>query len=285
MLVIWFLFTFLVFRSCSEELCTGCETDGTLTEVTDTSQTTRYPIDFQWSDATAYTNEGFEAFKASILERGKGLENGVLQVTGLYYEEEPRPEGFDNMGFARAAQVKSLFGGDVDSIYTRAALMPESGDVRTGYFEGARFEWITSVVEGVIEETSPTEPESMEASESTSDVPEVARSFAIRFPFGSTQKVEDPAVDAYLDRLAQRVQQTGERITLTGHTDNVGNDASNMNLGRNRANAIRDLLIRKGVSADLITVDSKGESQPTDTNNTEEGRHNNRRVEVRLIQQ
>ncbi len=283
MLVIWFLFTFLVFRSCSEELCTGCESDGTLTEVTDSSQFTRYPIDFRWSDATAFTNDGFDAFKASILEEGKGLENGVLKVTGLYYEDESEPDGFDNMGFARAAQIKELFAADVDSIYLRAALVPESGDARTGYFQGARFEWTTSVVEDVIDAMETETPESGTPTDAE-DVPDVARSFAIRFPFGSTQKVEDPAVDAYLDRLAQRVQQTGERITLTGHTDNVGNDAANMNLGRNRANAIRDLLIRKGVSADLITVDSKGENQPTDTNNTEEGRHNNRRVEVRLIQ-
>jgi outer membrane protein OmpA-like peptidoglycan-associated protein len=282
MLVIWFLFTFLVFRSCSDELCTGCA-DGAATDVTDTSQFTRYPIDFQWSDATAFTNAGFESYRDSLLELGKGMENGVLQITGLYYEAEPKPEGFDNMGFARAAQVKELFANEVDSIYLRAALIPEAEGVREGYFKAARFEWITSVVEGVIDtmETAETEADTGLGE----DVPDVASSFAIRFPFGSTQKTEDPAVDAYLDRLAERVKQTGERITLTGHTDNVGSDESNMTLGRNRANAIRDLLVQKGVSENLITVNSRGENQPTDTNTTEEGRHNNRRVEVRLIKE
>lgn len=281
MLVVWLLFTLLVFNRCSEQLCTGCETDGTLTDVTDTSQLTRYPIDFQWSDPTAFTNDGFETFKQSILERGKGIENGVLEITGLYYEDEPKPAGFENMGFARAAQAKALFGDGVDSIYLRAQLVEEKPGIRTGYFEAARFDWITNVAEGVLE----SDERSTADTETESTVPDIPTSTVIRFPFGSTQRVEDPAVETYLNRLAERIQQTSERVTLTGHTDNVGEEVANLTLGRNRANAIRNLLIRKGVSQDLITVDSKGESQPTDTNETEEGRHNNRRVEVRVIEQ
>ncbi|HMR42403.1 MAG TPA: OmpA family protein, partial [Saprospiraceae bacterium] len=69
----------------------------------------------------------------------------------------------------------------------------------------------------------------------------------------------------------------------TGHTDNVGEADENMKLGARRAGAIKDILVKSGVNANQITTDSKGESQPVASNDTEEGRHDNRRVEVRLI--
>lgn len=271
MLALWLLYTFVAWQSCSEELCTGCETAGTVTDGTtaDTGAvaTQRYALDFRWSDATAFTNEGFDAYRKSILT--KGTENGILQITGLYFEAEPKPQGYENMGFARADKVKALFAGSVpdDRIRLRARVVDEREGVRTGYFEGVEFEWIT--------------PE--QTTERT--VEEIADRTIIRFPFGSVEKEYDPTVDDYLNKLAERVKGTAERITLTGHTDNIGEPATNLELGRRRANAIRDFLVRKGVPAAQITVDSKGETQPTDTNETEEGRHNNRRVEVRLIKQ
>ncbi|MDX1943158.1 MAG: OmpA family protein [Saprospiraceae bacterium] len=270
MLALWLLYTFLMWRGCSEELCTGCEGE-LVTDVPPTDSgavtTQRYPIDFKWSDATAFTNDGFDELKESIL--AKGAENGILQITGLYFEEEPKPQGYENMGFARADKVKALFAGSVpdDRIRLRARVIDEREGVRMGYFEAVEFEWITP------EETT------------SRTVEEIADRTIIRFPFGSVEKEYDPTVDEYLDKLAIRVKDTGERITLTGHTDNVGEDAANIELGRRRANAIRDFLVRKGVKADQITVDSKGESQPTDSNTTKEGQHNNRRVEVRLIKQ
>ncbi len=268
MLALWLLYTFLIWRGCSEQLCCSAEP---IIEMppTDTSavEARRYPIDFRWSDATAFTNEGFDALKQSIL--AKGSDQGILQITGLYFEGEPKPEGYDNMGFARADKVKALFAGVVpdERIRLRARAIDERPGVRTGYFEGVDFEWITP------EETV------------TRTVEEIADRTIVRFPFGSVEKEYDPTVDEYLDKLATRVKETGEKISLTGHTDNVGENATNIELGRRRANAIRGILVQKGVAAAQISVDSKGESQPTDTNDTEEGRHNNRRVEVRLIKQ
>ena len=92
-----------------------------------------------------------------------------------------------------------------------------------------------------------------------------------------------PAIDQYLEDLAQQVKDSGQKISITGHTDSKGDADINMNLGLRRAKEIRDILVSKGVNSALISTDSKGETQPVDTNDTEAGRHNNRRAEVRLI--
>lgn len=284
LLALWLLYTFLVWRGCSEQLC--CAT-GEVTPAPIGGDTTaqRYPIDFRWGDATAFTNAGYEQLRESILSKGKGKPNAILRITGQYFEEEPKPSGFDNLGFARASNVKKLFAQAVDSIYLRASVVSERPGVRTGYFEAVAFEWDTTAIEGALTPTTKRETTDTAATAKPGASTDIAETIEIRFPFGSTSRVEDPAVDRYLDQLAQRVKQTKERISLTGHTDNVGSPESNLELGRRRANAIRDLLVRKGVPAAQITVDSKGESQPTDTNETEVGRHNNRRVVVRLIKQ
>lgn len=78
-------------------------------------------------------------------------------------------------------------------------------------------------------------------------------------------------------------ENPGIRIRITGHTDNVGSDQANQILSEGRANSVREDLIRRGISADRIEAEGKGESQPIDTNDTEEGRQNNRRVEFMIL--
>jgi OOP family OmpA-OmpF porin len=71
-------------------------------------------------------------------------------------------------------------------------------------------------------------------------------------------------------------------VTIAGHTDNKGTDAYNMDLGRRRAEAVKELLVKFGAPADRLTVESYGKSRPIATNDTEEGRAKNRRVEFHV---
>ena len=73
------------------------------------------------------------------------------------------------------------------------------------------------------------------------------------------------------------------RIRITGHTDNVGSDKANQKLSEGRAKSVRDSLIKRGIKADRIEADGKGETQPITTNDTEEGRAQNRRVEFMIL--
>ena len=72
------------------------------------------------------------------------------------------------------------------------------------------------------------------------------------------------------------------RVKIVGHTDNVGKDEANKKLSEGRANAVMNELIERGISADRLQAEGRGEAQPIDTNDTEEGRQNNRRVEIEI---
>ena len=73
------------------------------------------------------------------------------------------------------------------------------------------------------------------------------------------------------------------RIKIVGHTDNVGKDAANQKLSEGRANEVKKDLIERGIAPERLEAEGRGESQPIDTNDTEEGRQNNRRVEIEIL--
>jgi len=83
--------------------------------------------------------------------------------------------------------------------------------------------------------------------------------------------------------MAKMKGQTYEVMLATGHTDGVGSDAYNKKLSLARAEAVKTYMVSQGVSADKIRVEGKGKSNPIASNDTEEGRAKNRRVEITLI--
>jgi outer membrane protein OmpA-like peptidoglycan-associated protein len=70
------------------------------------------------------------------------------------------------------------------------------------------------------------------------------------------------------------------RIEIGGHTDNVGTPESNMKLSRERAQAVMDALVQRGIDAGRMTAKGYGQTVPVADNRTEEGRAKNRRVEL-----
>ncbi|MGM9838319.1 MAG: OmpA family protein [Paludibacteraceae bacterium] len=73
------------------------------------------------------------------------------------------------------------------------------------------------------------------------------------------------------------------RIRITGHTDNVGSDEANMKLSQGRAAAVKQALVTRGIADGRIETRGMGETQPIATNETEEGRTQNRRVEFEIL--
>jgi outer membrane protein OmpA-like peptidoglycan-associated protein len=72
-------------------------------------------------------------------------------------------------------------------------------------------------------------------------------------------------------------------FSIEGHTDSDGKDATNQTLSENRAAAVKNYLIEKGIASSRLTSAGFGESKPIDTNKTKAGKANNRRVEVKLV--
>jgi len=87
-----------------------------------------------------------------------------------------------------------------------------------------------------------------------------------------------------LDELVSYMKwRENERIEIAGHTDNIGNASENQKLSEQRAEAIRQYLIKKGVASTRVTAKGYGSTQPVADNSTYEGRQMNRRTEVRIL--
>lgn len=93
-----------------------------------------------------------------------------------------------------------------------------------------------------------------------------------------------PSSNAELEKLVKLLQTNPSlRIELGGHTDNVGADAANLTLSDQRANAVRDFVVAQGIDAGRITAKGYGETKPVASNDSEEGRAQNRRTEVTVL--
>lgn len=104
---------------------------------------------------------------------------------------------------------------------------------------------------------------------------------AIQFEFGkSTIKSSS---FAYLDELTAILVETGMKVEVKGHTDNVGTEEYNLKLSRERAEAVVNYLVKKGVDKTHLSYSYYGMSVPLVSNDTEDGRRMNRRVEFEIL--
>lgn len=85
---------------------------------------------------------------------------------------------------------------------------------------------------------------------------------------------------ATLNQVAQAIQSNSGNILIMGHTDSDGADEANLMLSKNRAESVKNALIKEfGINASRLQTDGKGESQPVDSNQTASAKAQNRRVE------
>lgn len=102
--------------------------------------------------------------------------------------------------------------------------------------------------------------------------------------FDHDSSVVKPEYHKYLRELVDIVQSHSDlRIKIIGHTDAVGSNEYNIGLSKRRAEAIKLFLTNTGLKEDRIEIEYKGETQPIGTNNTDEGKAQNRRVDVIFI--
>lgn len=93
-----------------------------------------------------------------------------------------------------------------------------------------------------------------------------------------------PQSHALLADLIEIMQLKPEmKIEIAGHTDSDGEDASNLTLSQQRANAVKTYLISKGISTNRIISIGYGESRPVAENSSEAGKAKNRRTEIRIL--
>lgn len=112
------------------------------------------------------------------------------------------------------------------------------------------------------------------------------RTFVIKNLFFASNQTtilpqSEPSLRELYDFLAEN---PNIRIRITGHTDWVGTDSDNQKLSEGRAKSVKNSMVERGIDPARIETEGKGESQPVDTNETEAGRQNNRRVEFTILE-
>ncbi|WP_367106528.1 OmpA family protein [uncultured Psychrobacter sp.] len=113
------------------------------------------------------------------------------------------------------------------------------------------------------------------------DPRDVARALSLQVINFELDKAFIPDVNKpFLDRAAQIITEVPDmELMIIGHTDNLASDAYNMELSRDRAEAVKEYLVSQGVDASKLTTKGMGESDPIADNSTEQGRFRNRRIE------
>lgn len=95
----------------------------------------------------------------------------------------------------------------------------------------------------------------------------------------------DPSSSATLNSLVALLSTNPNvKIEISGHTDNKGIAENNLKLSEDRAHAVYDYLTGHGISSDRMAYKGYGDTQPVDSNDTEEGRKHNRRTELKIVQ-
>lgn len=258
-LFLWLLFFWWSCnRDCCNDAANGAASGISAVDTSSAAVKDFGPLLYKYNSGDAITNEKWPAMKDEIL--GKLQENQFLEITGLYRSDEQNNTSFPDLGIARADAARQALGLDSTRVKLLSRLIDGESD-KTNPFESCEFNY-RIVSDNIIETEDKT---------------------VIRFPFNSTNKLNSKEVEDYLDNVAKRVIASGEKITLSGHTDNVGDDESNLKLGQRRADIVKNYLVSKGVNIAAITASSSGESQPIADNNTDAGRQENRRTELQII--
>ena len=98
------------------------------------------------------------------------------------------------------------------------------------------------------------------------------------------KSVVKPEGKSKLDDLSGKMRGVNLEVVIAiGHADSIGSDAYNQKLSVRRAESVKAYLVSKGIEANRIYTEGKGEKQPVADNKTREGRAKNRRVEIEVI--
>lgn len=267
MLVIWLIYSTVTFKFCiRESCCVACDT----TEVTTTpppveeAAPQRFPVDSRLGYADVYKNDDFLAWKDQILA---GMKDGeTLEIEGLYYASETPPEGFENMGLARAQKTIDLLAEFIprERMVAKARLLDGQGSGE-GYFLSANANWVAGNDSFGIIETAPDE-------------------FVILFPNASDQEVEEASVLQKMDEVAAYLKDNPDaKVSITGHASRTGDSQANVRFSRNRAKRVARMFRDRGVADNQIMIDHKGDRELAVQGDTEAAHRRNRRAVVKII--
>lgn len=302
--ILWLLLG-LGFWYASSKCCGDSETSSISDTTQNVSSYTSSPIIFAKDAMTSEAGQDWLSYKDSLLnELG---DNQLVEIRANAFANESKPEVLKQK---RAEEIQKLLGLPNDRVKISSDVVSEDFDstlslvylrivdeepkekveptenLKTNNANTATAAVSTSSQEDNTKAKSTEKTEYTTASSSSYSGDKVIKQGAktiIYYDRNSTNELKDAEVQKYLARIARSLQNNLKRVYVTGHTDNEGSDAFNYNLGRKRAERVENYLIRLGVSPQRIETYTRGEKAPIETNDTEEGREKNRRIELRIV--
>ncbi|RME98783.1 MAG: cell envelope biogenesis protein OmpA, partial [Bacteroidetes bacterium] len=195
----------------------------------------------------------------------------ALLLTGLYYADEVNNSIFPNLGIARATDVKNhLIAAGVPSTQLLTAGELLDGDAPQTLSSGLRLAFAAAPAPD--QERLDTIRQHIQAAPITLYFNTNANDLVL----SSEQRQDFADLTFYLDQVPEA------RIRVSGYTDSQGSRDYNLKLSQERADFVRDYLVRNGLAGERINTLGLGPDGPVASNATEEGRALNRRVEVTL---
>ncbi len=190
-------------------------------------------------------------------------EGQILEIIGEYNEKENQVMASGDLGLIRATKIKELLQGKLDAarIKTRSSIIDDTAHVIHSLFSAIRYRNVFM----------------------NEQIKELDDKTLIYFKYASREQLNNQLVVNYATYLSQKLKLTADEILLVGHTDDDATAEHNMNLGLQRAQLIKNLLMSKGIKGSRIKTNSKGETEPISPNDTEENRKLNRRVELMIV--
>lgn len=193
-----------------------------------------------------------------------------IRIVGQYHPDETNTSALPNLGLARAVSVKNFLiekGVEAQQIDVAGEASPILQSIE-GFINGPLHYTIIRKMDKTkeyeaLKQRILADPlvVHFESGQSNIDLDTVQR-----------QKVAD--ILRYLDKVA------GASCRIIGHTDNRGNEATNIKLGLERAAMIKTFLVNNGLNENKVLVESLGSESPIANNATAEGRAKNRRTEI-----
>ncbi|MEL6863398.1 MAG: OmpA family protein [Bacteroidota bacterium] len=235
------------------------------------------PFDFAPSKVQPILNRAVDTFVYQIKEHLKAGDRQLI-LRGKYLDKETNPSSFDNLGLARAEAIKKLL---VNRGIAAEQLLT-SGQI-SHQLVSHKQHWVNAVSFDLQPFEQQKKNEVEEAVGVNLEVAEAVRPLNLYFASSQYKISKSPALEQYVEELKAFLDQHKlAKVHLCGYSDDKGDRKHNIRVSKYRARKVRDFLIAEGIAKKRIRLEYKGPDHPIATNDTEEGRKKNRRVEVRV---
>lgn len=202
----------------------------------------------------------------------RSLPDKRVVLTGFYADDETNATSWPNLGVARAEEVKAYYVGKglSPSVFTtKGQLSDDLVFIGDSLWGGIGYQFIDAMT---LTENNLAEEQKFE---------DIFKPLDLYFNTGSVTYIKTTDNERFLEEAKLFLSQNKDKkLVLTGHTDNVGSPANNMQLSLERGESVKELLIESGIPAGQISVSAKGQTQPKVSNDTPEGKAANRRVSI-----